>query len=383
MTTTQIAFPHPTLTLISGKPTPATLTVMKKELYANAMVQRSDRGGGQHGYLALVMNDQEYLSLLGTVLFTNPVPPGTQPDHAIGATGPQMTEANRRYDQSKEEFTQFQQTTRDALKVQILAAINSTYLQTLSHAVFGYANVTPQELMEHLTSTYGKRTIEDLEANRDKLKADWIPEDEIEHLWKRAVDCKTFAEHSDLALNDTAIMNLLLIPLEKSGVLTDDVKAWRLQDPAQQTWDTFKLHFERANKERNRALRTGTAGYNALNAALANVDMTPSANSATSIVGQPGGGAAQPAARVGDVLLYYCHSCGLGHFPAHTSMTCLYPKPGHKIEATISNMMGGSNIINPKRRGRTTPAGTGAGRGGRRPAASPAAGANPSLAPTA
>ena len=39
---------------------------------------------------------------------------------------------------------------------------------------------------------------------------------------------------------------------------------------------------------------------------------------------------------------YYCYTHGLGKNKSHTSATCNKPCDGHKREATLDNMMGGS-----------------------------------------
>lgn len=360
MTTPTFTFPHPTLTPIANKPSTATLSLLKKEIYANAMSKPSRLGGGNHGFLALVMSPNGYAQLNGTQPFIDPVHPGVQAPHPHAATGPQMTESNRRYDFDLTTYVEFA-AMRDHLKGQLIAAVNDTYIQILSDELFGFANVTPRDIMIHLMVTYGVRTIEDLEANRDKLKNDWNPDTEIEHLWKRGIDCKTFADGTALALTDDAIMNLLLIPIEKSKVLQDDVKAWRLMDPTLQTWLTFKTHFERANKERNRTLRTGTAGYHALAAATADLQITEhSANAATQATQRHTNTTTPtPATHVdaGDgIKLYYCHSCGLSPNKTHTSATCGRPKEGHQTTATLRNMMNGSTtfrIARPPGRSRT------------------------------
>jgi hypothetical protein len=47
--------------------------------------------------------------------------------------------------------------------------------------------------------------------------------------------------------------------------------------------------------------------------------------------------------------MYYCHSHGLSRFSNHTSLTCSHPGAEHKTEATINNMLGGSNKITQPR----------------------------------
>ena len=160
MTAPTFTFPHPTLTPIVGKPDTASLNLLKKEIYANAMSKPSLLGGGNHGFLALVMSPAGYASLIGTQPFIDPLHPGVQAQHPHAATGPQMTEANRRYDFALTTFIEFA-AMRDHLKGQLIAAVNDTYIQLLSDEIFGFANVIPRDIMIHLMVTYGLRTVED------------------------------------------------------------------------------------------------------------------------------------------------------------------------------------------------------------------------------
>jgi len=62
-------------TKIEGKPSYSILTNLKKELQANASSMDSELGGGNHGYLGLVLNDVEYTAITGTTPFIAPAYP--------------------------------------------------------------------------------------------------------------------------------------------------------------------------------------------------------------------------------------------------------------------------------------------------------------------
>ena len=53
-------FKYKTPTPIQGTPTNKTLKRLKQELRANASSVETDLGGGDHGYLGLVLTEQEY-----------------------------------------------------------------------------------------------------------------------------------------------------------------------------------------------------------------------------------------------------------------------------------------------------------------------------------
>ena len=68
-------FKYTTPTPIRGKPTNKTLKRLKNELQANASSIESDLGGGDHGFLGLVLTDEEYETVPGTQPFEAPTYP--------------------------------------------------------------------------------------------------------------------------------------------------------------------------------------------------------------------------------------------------------------------------------------------------------------------
>ena len=70
-------FKYKTPTPIQGAPTNKTLKRLKQELRANASSVESDLGGGDHGYLGLVLTDIEYTTVCVATAFTAPVFPIT------------------------------------------------------------------------------------------------------------------------------------------------------------------------------------------------------------------------------------------------------------------------------------------------------------------
>ena len=57
---TTFVFPHEILTPIVGKPTHETVKLLRKEAYANAYENECTLGGGDNGYLGLIMPANEY-----------------------------------------------------------------------------------------------------------------------------------------------------------------------------------------------------------------------------------------------------------------------------------------------------------------------------------
>ena len=70
-------FKYKTPTPTRGEHTHKSLKQLKTELQANASSVETDLGGGDHGYLGLVLSDAEYASVPNTSAFIAPNFPAT------------------------------------------------------------------------------------------------------------------------------------------------------------------------------------------------------------------------------------------------------------------------------------------------------------------
>jgi hypothetical protein len=223
MTTTatgspRFPFPRAELTPIVGKPTAVTVQLLQKDVYANTRAVHCTHGGGINGYLGIAMDPVIYLACAGGP-FVPPVHPGNQPVHAVTATAAQITAANRTYDAALVDFRRYEEV-REAIRQQILTAVNATYHDVLADADFGYADVTIPVILNHLRTTYTTLTDNDLETNRNKLSTPWNPDEAIENLWVRIKHIKAVATAGGEAISDGTIMRLTLSALEQAGVYT-------------------------------------------------------------------------------------------------------------------------------------------------------------------
>ena len=334
-----LPFPHLHLTPIDGKPTATTVTQLRKEVYANARAIHSDGGGGNNGFLGIVMEAPAYLQRAGTA-FLLPIHPGPQLDHAVNATAAQITAANRAYDSELDVFRRYVQV-NEAIRQQILIAVDSTYYNVLEDDTFGYADVTIIVLLAHLQLNYATLSADDLEFNRMRLSETWNPDEPLENLWIKVKHLRAVALAGGEPFLDSTVMRLLLSALEKAGVYTHSICTWRDKPELERNWGAFQTHFIHGEKERLRLLTAGTTGYHGAHSALANV--LPSFAAAASVPVTPAPSTTQ--FRSNNINLFYCWSHGLNRNPAHTSATCTHPADGHQVTATLDKRMGGSGRI--------------------------------------
>jgi hypothetical protein len=334
-----LTFPIPELTKIQGKPSNTSIKLLRKELYTNARAIPSTRGGGNHGHLALVMTDAAYLALTHNA-FTLPGHPGPAPVHGDNATGAQIAETIRIYNAELAEIA-ISSTFRATIKQQIIAAVDDLYLSAISHEEFGFADVTPFQMLEHLQATYGIITRAEVEHNRGSIQSAWNLDDPIEMLWTRLTEIRRISREAQEELSAATIMELTILMFEHTGVFTTACDMWRIKPDGDKTYTNFMAHFTAENKERIRRLTISQAGYQGANAVTPGTLPTVAANAATQAAPAPTN---QVIANDG-TRMYYCWSHGLGTNPRHTSALCQRKADGHKDDSTVINMQGGNNTI--------------------------------------
>ena len=135
--------PHKVLTPIpeGEKPSYTSLLKIHQELNANAMAIPSNRGGGIYGLLALVIPTTTFDALPNSAPWVAPIHPGANPVLPPAPTQPVITEANRQYKASLEEFL-LVQAAKSLLRTQLLTAVPDTYTKILKNTQLGYANAT-------------------------------------------------------------------------------------------------------------------------------------------------------------------------------------------------------------------------------------------------
>ena len=324
------SFPHTAFTKLNcsnkGKPDHAALTLLDKEVFENARAIYSSLGTGRHGHLFLVVSDQRYCTLTGAAAApVHPANPGVQP--LAGGTQHEIAQADRIH---KDALAQFKTSVivEAHLKKLILEAVPSTYLDELSDAVMGFSNVSCVELLTHLHTTYGTVSPDDLETNLKNLNRQWNPDQPLTDLWAQIKLCQDFATNSAEPITDATVIRITLKNLEDSGVFTQDVRDWRKLPAANHTIANLKRHFNEADVERIRLLSSKSAGYAHQAKALPTPNPAPSSTLPT---------------------FEYCWSHGLSLAPnprkPHTSKTCTTKLEHHCDDATLTNRMGGCNII--------------------------------------
>jgi hypothetical protein len=249
-----------------------------------------------------------------------PVHPGAAPNHPAGATAPQITEINRQFLADQKEFALYISVAAN-LKRQLIKAVPAIYLAALRDPINNFSRVSVLNILDHLDTTYGTITSDDLAKNLQNMHREWSSTQPLEALWDNINQCRHMALALD-PISDRAAVQAALDNLDRSGVFIDAVKFWRLRPEVDRTYANIRAHFTLADLERQRELTAKSAGYHGTALAATGNTQGPPAT----------------------IVYCWTHGCNV-HGKGHNSADCTKRATGHNPAATYLNMLGGNNTI--------------------------------------
>ena len=380
-------FEFPILTKIHGPPCHDTLTKIADELKANAASVSSDLGGGAYGHVGLILSDEEYAKIPGTVPYTRPVHPGTL-TIASGTAQHAATALREDHKTAIKLFREVQDVEKCLIK-QLVAAIDPTYLKSLRNRITNSITADIPTIIEHLKTNFAAIEPEEITARTKKvLDISYNLMDPLITIFDEIEDLEVFANAAGNPFTKEQIVNIGLQLLKNTNDFETGIMKWVKKANADKTWPKFKTHFEAAHRVLKivRGATMKSASYHQANSLteqvlseLRNVQetvldgiqqqiqdaehATPPVNQANSMstsdsstielmkmiedlknkIDKLEANNSTPRHSTGNYTRQntskYCHTHGAC---SHKSSDCKKKKDGHKDSATFSNKMGGS-----------------------------------------
>jgi hypothetical protein len=368
------AFPNPKIDPIIGLPNYDSIIAVQLQLNQNAASIDSHLGDGINGLLPLTVSTAMY-NTISNELFDVPTNPSPNPIVQPTGTEHQIKEAYRVHSKNTRIWRKFQATVK-SLKQLLLGAVGNIYTSALKHRVTGYANVSTRCLIEHLYSKYGNITVGDLEANDQRMKIPFDPNEPIKALYTQLEPAIDFADAVDTPYSVNQLVTTTYNLVFKTGLFADTCLDWRRRPTADKTWINFQTAFSEAAQDlRESASALQASGYHGANAAieentrfqeetaaaLANL-ATATASDRSTLASVT---AALESANAKIVSLKrqlkpkscqhtlfgdgnpfkhgnYCWSHGFCCGKEHTSSNCKWPMAEHRKDTTKENKLGGS-----------------------------------------
>ena len=123
------------------------------------------------------------------------------------------------------------------------SAVNASFFSALEDPDFGFGDVSPRTMLEHLRTEYGTLTPEELEKNRAALSEPWNFDDPIQDLWAKIIKIQRVAAFGAVPIPDITIITTTRAMIEKTGLLATTTEKFRLQPLTEWTVALFKVDF--------------------------------------------------------------------------------------------------------------------------------------------
>ena len=98
--------------------------------------------------------------------------------------------------------------------------------------MLAYANVTPIQLLHHLTTTDGRLDQCELRANEKRLNNEWLPDTPIEDLWLHVREIRHISDDGQNPITEEKAIAAVIEVLETSGVFETSIHEWEFKPAA-------------------------------------------------------------------------------------------------------------------------------------------------------
>ena len=240
-------FPHSTPTPIRGEPDYKSLKKLKNELRANASSVDSDLGGGHHGYLGLVLSEQEYRRICPDTPFDAPEFPGTLtiPRGTDTADALNLREEHRTNVALYREYREVEK----ALVRHITQALESKYIDFLKNENTDLIEDDIPTVLAYLFSDYGKvPTHEVKDKERQVLATSFVPSDPMVTIYRPIEQLRTLAEIAGIPYTESQIVDFGIHLIKNTRDFETALGEWNRKPQEEKTWGLFKDHFQDAQQ---------------------------------------------------------------------------------------------------------------------------------------
>ena len=379
-------FQYPTLTNIHGRPDFPQLTTLFGQLKTNAQGRHSLLGGGRHGHLGAVLTPPQY-----ALVSQHPYVPSPRPGVLQILPGTAQHEAIRLRAEHVDAIALYRECLdiEQALINQIVHAIDDEYLQELRNDTTNAIEGSIPEIMDFLFTAFGDVEPEDISKMEETLhNYNWNLNEPPAEYFNLIEDLSKAGTAARLPYTAAQLINFGLSVVKKTGAFESALERWYDRPPVEHTWVNFKVHFAGAQRKlkkiRGPTVRDSTfhqvnqlathltedfstlksdvlttlASVNSVSTqdnllkmvkdlqeqvsqlTIAQSERSPYPNPrGPSTTRGSGGRPLRPRRNVS----HYCWTQGA----CALSKDCNFKAPGHKVDATFTNKMGGSTYYCP------------------------------------
>ena len=215
---------------------------LKLELQANASSVETDLGGGEHGYLGLVLTDQEYATIPDTQPFAPPMHPGPL-NTPKNATPIQALNLKDQHSEERRLYLECKNVEK-ALMRHMQDAIEEKHLESLVDEHTNLISGDMPTVLEYLFYNCGKvRSDEVAQKEAEVMSLTWQPSEPMVLLTRPLEQLQKLATQAGMPCADNQILQKGLQLMRNANDFECALTQWEDKANADKTWSNFKSHF--------------------------------------------------------------------------------------------------------------------------------------------
>ena len=217
-------FEHPVLTRIRGEPTYETLHYLKNELKSKASSVTTTLGGGNHGYLCMILTPAEYHHISPVDTFTLPPNPDFLVPNPSGTVS-QIVGAEDTHRLTKKLYLETLLLKRIIIQ-RIIKAVDTKYLAALLNPITGQITSLVPTIIDFLHNNYGRITPQKHDNKTTAVKSmTYNPDQPIYIIFNSIDDLLKYAIAAEVELTQSQTINLAPVILHRQQIFKDDIWA--------------------------------------------------------------------------------------------------------------------------------------------------------------
>ena len=214
----------------------------------NAASIPTELGGGNHGFLGLVVTPQKYTTLTGHI-FTPHMNPGTFPTFPQNPTQPIIAQILAIHKEALRVW-RLQQSIIKCLKNQLTNAFEDKYFEEINDIYVGFNNVSIQDILAYLYDRFGKLSTLELEEAEKTFNEPYNPSTPFGSFTRKIEEAMDLAAAAGCPYTLQQIVAKAFNCIIKVQFLPDTAtREQKRATPADKTWVNFKNHFAREIKD--------------------------------------------------------------------------------------------------------------------------------------
>jgi hypothetical protein len=233
------------LTAINGRPNYENVNTIRRQIYANAAIVDSLRGG-PHGHLGQIMTPATYTTVTATS-YNNPPNPGPLPPRPAVIPPQQWEDTKAAHKRALDEYntsTNFDK----AITQQIVRAIKDPiFLKLVENQITGFSRVTAHTMLQYLFNAYGNITPQQLDVNDKMMKEQWDPSTPIIYLFSKIQDGVDTADAGNAPYTVNRVLAIAFNHVFRTGTMQSACERWTALAPMSKRWVNFQDMFTSAH----------------------------------------------------------------------------------------------------------------------------------------